>query len=465
MPGFHSISIRVTFWLSLIVVIFIVALIGTINPRQRFFDQKLVDSDRVAHLIETHLVAEMLAGEPDNIQNHLELIPNVAGIYRVELINPASLVRFSTEPSRVGRTVDRMTDASCVHCHDGVSRPPDKLVYDSQDHGRVFSSNHTLANKPECRRCHEDDGETFGSLIVEVSLSDADLAELQLGRWVMLMGGGLLVVLVLGMGGVIHSQVGRRAKKLVDTMRKVEEGDLAIEVASRSKDELGQLERAFQRMVSRLHALYAGMEEKIRQRTDSLYETQAQVVHQEKLVGIGQLAAGVAHEIGNPLTAIDSIVQLLALDSDDPAVQKKVRMIQDQINRISEIVHNMADLSRPLSMQIQAVDLNMLLHSVLGLVRYDARFGPIKVETDLAENLPAVNTVEDRLFAVFLNLALNAADSMPEGGTLAIRTERHDDEIHVSFTDTGHGIRAEHFERIFEPYFTTKARGQGTGLG
>ncbi|NNE07755.1 MAG: hypothetical protein HKN20_04250, partial [Gemmatimonadetes bacterium] len=208
-----------------------------------------------------------------------------------------------------------------------------------------------------------------------------------------------------------------------------------------------------------------GMEEKIRQRTDSLYETQAQVVHQEKLVGIGQLAAGVAHEIGNPLTAIDSIVQLLALDSDDPAVQEKVRMIQDQINRISEIVHNMADLSRPLSMQIQAVDLNVLLRSVLGLVRYDARFGPIKVETEFAEDLPPVNTVEDRLFAVFLNLALNAADSMPDGGTLAIRTELHDDEIHVSFADTGHGIRAEHFERIFEPYFTTKARGQGTGLG
>jgi signal transduction histidine kinase len=207
------------------------------------------------------------------------------------------------------------------------------------------------------------------------------------------------------------------------------------------------------------------MESRIRERTNALYQTQAQVMHQEKLAGIGQLAAGVAHEIGNPLTAIDSMTQLLAMESEAPEVREKVATIQRQVDRISEIVHNMADLSRPLALDEQFVNVNAVIHSVLALVRYDARFRRIKTHTDLDEAMPRVKTVEDRLFGVFLNLVLNAADAMPGGGTLEVSSGREGDVIVVSFRDTGHGIVPEHIDKVFDAYFTTKAAGKGTGLG
>jgi two-component system NtrC family sensor kinase len=248
-------------------------------------------------------------------------------------------------------------------------------------------------------------------------------------------------------------------------MARIESGDFDVGAPRRSKDEFGVLDRGFHNMVDQLRQLYTDMESMIRERTDKLYETQAQVMHQEKLAGIGQLAAGVAHEIGNPLTAIDSMTQLLALESNDPDTRDKVDTIQRQVDRISEIVHNMADLSRPLSIDEQFVNVNGVVHSVLGLARYDARFRKIETNTDLDETIPSVRTVEDRLFGVFLNLVLNAADAMPDGGELHVASRIDGTYIDVSFSDTGLGIAPENIKRIFDAYFTTKEAGKGTGLG
>jgi signal transduction histidine kinase len=248
-------------------------------------------------------------------------------------------------------------------------------------------------------------------------------------------------------------------------MNRVRRGDFDIGTPRRSRDEFDALESGFHDMVERLRGLYNEMEAKIQERTQTLYETQAQVIHQEKLANIGQLAAGVAHEIGNPLTAIDSMVQLLTVESDDPRIKEKTDKILQQVDRISEIVHGMSDLSRPLSMEVERVDVNDVIHSVLGLVRYDARFKKIDIKTALSDGLPPVRTVEDRLFGVCLNLMMNAADAMPDGGTLTIETRLDVDVVEIGFTDTGVGIPPDHIGKVFDPYFTTKARGSGTGLG
>jgi len=125
----------------------------------------------------------------------------------------------------------------------------------------------------------------------------------------------------------------------------------------------------------------------------------------------------------------------------------------------------MADLSRPLSLERKPVSVNQVLRSMLGLARYDARFKPIEVRVEFDEQIPVVKTVEDRLFCVFLNLALNAADAMPGGGTLDIHTAAADGMIVVRFRDTGEGIPPGNLGKIFDPYFTTKEPGRGTGLG
>ncbi len=462
---FRTVSFRITFWISLVVCAIVLLHLWIIQPKARFYEQKILESDRLARVIEAHLLAEMVSGSLDNVQNHLEFLPAHKGIHRVEIIDVDSRVRFSSDPSRLGKEVAREREAPCLHCHARDEPPPPRILYDLEGVGKVFAVDHLLKNGGRCVECHENDGPVLGNLLVEVSLSELDLEILRTNRSLMTMGAGLLVVLLIGIGMIIQHFVGHPVTQLVSKMNRIEEGDLDIEVTGGSKDEFGYLEKAFRNMVHKLRDVYAKMERTIEERTRTLYETQAQVVHQEKLVGIGQLAAGVAHEIGNPLTAIDSLAQLLALENKDPAALEKIKMIQSQVGRITEIVHNMADLSRPLSLTKNPVGINSVVRSMLGLARYDARFTAVKIETDLDNNLPDVVTVEDRLFSVFLNLALNAADAMGGRGVLEIVTSREDDHLGIAFHDSGEGIPEENIDRIFDPYFTTKEAGRGTGLG
>ncbi len=464
MTYFRSISFRVTFWVSLVVVVLVSVHIYQIRPEKRFLEQKMDESERIARIIEHHLLAEMSAGEPDNIQEHLQLLPEQEGIQRVEIFDPGMVVRFSSDVSRVGQTIDRKNEAPCLHCHQ-QKVVPERIVYEQKDFGKIFAVDHVLYNGPRCQKCHEDDNEILGNILVEISLTRPDVAALQVRRRLMMFGGLLLIVMLIGVGSIIHFMVGRPTANLKDKMTRIESGHFEIGAPRLSGDEFGMLDRGFHHMVTNLRDLYTDMETQIQDRTRSLYETQAQLVHQEKLAGIGQLAAGVAHEIGNPLTAIDSLVQLLGIEDDTPETKERVRTIQRQVDRISEIVHAMSDLSRPLSLDVRPVNINAVLQAVLGLVKYDARFRSIVTVTNLQESLPTVDTVEDRLFGVFLNLVLNAADSMPGGGKLTISSGLTGDDIIVLVHDTGHGIAEENLEKIFDAYFTTKGPGHGTGLG
>lgn len=462
---FQSVSFRVTFWVSLVVVAIVTFHLILMRPQERFYDQKLHESERIARIIETHLLAQMMAGRPENIQNHIRSLKGQEGIQRIEIINPAMVVRFSSDESRVGLKANRQIDSPCRLCHVDRNDNPGHIVYESGDMGRIFAIDHVLHNGPACAPCHAGDGPVLGNILVELSLTQSDMEALAVRQQLLMIGGILLIVLLAGMGLIIHILVGRPASTLLAKMRRIEAGDFDIKEKRASDDEFGQLDRGFGNMVEKLRELYSNMETKIEERTKSLYETQAQVMHQEKLAAIGRLAAGVAHEIGNPLTAIDSMVQLLRIESDNPGVREKTRIIQHQVDRISEIVHGMSDLSRPLSLEDRSVNVVTVLTSVFGLVKYEDRCRSIEIKTDFPESLPFVRTIEDRLFGVFLNIVLNAADAMPSGGRLTISARAEGDEVVVDFRDTGHGIAPENLEKVFDAYFTTKDPGRGTGLG
>lgn len=462
---FGGLSFRVTFWVSLVVVAIVSIHIALMRPGERLILQKEAEALRVARIVEGHLQVAMTADRVHGVQPHLAMVPELHGIRRVEVVDATQTVRFSSDEDRLGLALDILGDMPCRACH-ARDPVPSHAIVDDATAGRLFVAGHTLENRPLCRRCHASDGDTLGTVVVELELAETDEAALSVRNRLISVGSGLLVVMVVGMGSIIHTMVGRPARSLLGKMRRLEAANFAVgPPQSSSRDEFGALDRGFHNMARQLADVYDEMDATIRERTDRLYQTQAQVMHQEKLAGIGQLAAGVAHEIGNPLTAIDSLVQLLAADTDDEVTRERVRTIQGQVDRISEIVHNMADLSRPLAHEAQMVDVNVVLQSVLRLVHYDARFRNVEPTVTLADDLPPVWSVEDHLFGVFLNLVLNAVDAMPAGGRLGIASSQVGDVVEVRVRDTGHGIPIEDQARIFEPYFTTKGVGHGTGLG
>ncbi len=201
---------------------------------------------------------------------------------------------------------------------------------------------------------------------------------------------------------------------------------------------------------------------------------QQRIAETEKLAAIGQLAAGVMHEINNPLATIGACVEALGVRAEEvpPAarqgLEEYLRIIDSELGRCKAIVDGLLDFSRPKARVKRPARLNQVVEDALFLVRHHKRFKRITLERDLAADLPRIHANIEQLIQVFLALMLNAIDAMEGQGVLTVRTGRNperSDELFVEFRDTGAGIPREELPKIFEPFFTTKQPGRGTGLG
>ena len=197
-------------------------------------------------------------------------------------------------------------------------------------------------------------------------------------------------------------------------------------------------------------------------------QLQISLAQSEKLAAVGQLAAGVAHEINNPLTAIQANAQLLqrSMSSSDTSDLEMIEVIIEASERASQAVRDLLDFSRQERYQIAPVDLNETIQRTLALMGPELGSRSISLQFDPSFDLPLINASQDHLQGVWLNLMINAIDAIDEGpGVIVIKSRRVENNIEVSVTDSGRGISEDKIPRIFEPFFTTKEPGRGTGLG
>ncbi len=183
-----------------------------------------------------------------------------------------------------------------------------------------------------------------------------------------------------------------------------------------------------------------------------------------KHAGIGRLAAGVSHEIGNPLASISSLVQELYSENLTPFVSDSLNTINTHIDRIARIVRNLGDFARLYPRQKIRSNMKDILEKTLNLVKYDRNFKKIEIITDIRE-APDLKIDSDQMQQVFLNFLLNSRDAMPDGGRLSISIRQNNGYVETVFSDTGTGIGRENMDKIFDPFFTTKGPVKGTGLG
>lgn len=214
-----------------------------------------------------------------------------------------------------------------------------------------------------------------------------------------------------------------------------------------------------------LHGKIAGYLGAHRDITEQIILEQ-QLVRSQRMESIGTLAAGIAHEVGNPLTAISSLVQVIQRTSSDEFTKEKLELINSQVNRIARIIRELVDFSRPSTHVVKPTNLNRVIKEALNIVQYGKKVKDITFSLDLDEKLPEIAAVPDQIVQVFINILMNAVDAL--GGrsgviTVCSRIDEHNVEVMVQ--DTGKGIEPSELEKIFEPFYTTKATGQGTGLG
>src|SRR3989339_174956 len=209
---------------------------------------------------------------------------------------------------------------------------------------------------------------------------------------------------------------------------------------------------------------YAGRSVIIKDHTE-FKRLQAQIDQSEKLAVIGQIAAGVAHEIGNPLTSISSLVQILQRKSQDSFMNEQLVNIKENIDRITKIVRELVDFSRPPSYETSNQDVTDVIKTALGIVKYDKRVRKVSFKTDLKNNLPNVNIAADQLLQVFVNILINALDAIKGNGIITVKSNYDSKNIYIELSDDGCGMDDATLEKIFDPFFTTKEVGKGTGLG
>jgi signal transduction histidine kinase len=211
------------------------------------------------------------------------------------------------------------------------------------------------------------------------------------------------------------------------------------------------------------------LEEIVEQRTHQLRDAQAELVQMEKMAATGRLAAGVAHEINNPVSIIQNRLELLLEDvrakREVPDMDAHLSLMHKHTDRISRIVSRLLSFARKSTTDKSAVHLDTVLSGVLMLVKREIEKRSITLKTDIPENLGPVKGNNTELEQVFVNLLVNAMDATDRSGEISLRASQMNGLVTVEVSDTGLGIPPENLNRIFDPFFTTKDVGVGTGLG
>ena len=255
---------------------------------------------------------------------------------------------------------------------------------------------------------------------------------------------------------LIMRTISRPLERLTLAALQVTNGEYGTEVELReTNDEFSLLALSFN-----------GMSRKMVADITELGKLNEQLIRTEKLASMGTLSAGVAHEVNNPLAAISSMVQILQKNENlDQDSLDKLRLIQTQISRIKQVTSDMMDFARVRPAAKKLVNVNEIIDISLRLASFDKSFQQINIQKIFSENLPKVLADSDQLQQVFLNFLLNSRDAIDQNGNLLIETSSKNSFVEIRITDNGKGIKEEDFKKIFDPFYTTKSAGNGTGLG
>ena len=288
----------------------------------------------------------------------------------------------------------------------------------------------------------------------QVALRGSDVAASVRRAWLILCG---TVIGALAAGGIVAFHLKRRLTRpveaLLEGVERTRQGDHAHRFTIDADGEFRALGEAFNDAYK------------------NLKQAQERVFQAEKMAAVGKLAAGVAHEVGNPLASISSIAQMMRRKGQSPEQAKRIELIMEQIGRISRIVRELLTFSRPTPDKDyqDCVRIPELLDRAVTLLGYDKRAKDIKITRDYPPRLGEVRGDTDKLLLAFTNIIINAFDALsahPNGTpSLTISARQEDDEVVVLFEDNGPGVNQEQLAFVFEPFFTTKEPGAGTGLG
>jgi two-component system NtrC family sensor kinase len=432
----------------------------------------------------------MLADRRRDAYEVIETIGRRNGIERIRLFDNQGRTAFSTDPGtapRVGKDSE-----PCAVCHNGgtpharIEEPRRSRIFTGPDGTRRLGIVTAIYNEPSCSQaaCHAHPGgqSVLGVLDVTVGLAQVDAEIGAMQERVLLLGLVHLGIVVAVILVSVHFLVAKPIRGLIGSTRAISEMDLDRPVGATQGSELGELAEAVDRMRLRLREAVGDLAEakrllevKVEERGRQLRDAERRLIQSDRMASLGQLAGVVAHEINNPISAVHNFSMVMGRILTEKGVpagreqefSRHLVQVQEQTARVGRIVSDLLSFARRSTPRLAKADFNAVVGRTLSLVRHKLDLGRVEVRLGLAEGLPAVHCDASQMEQVVLNLLMNAAESMPEGGRVAIRTALHPsgDSVALEVEDAGVGIPPENLRHIFDPFFSTKEPGKGVGLG
>ena len=484
---YSSLGVRLLIPLLLVVggVLTAYALFSFRTTKTQFLELVGGEADRSSGLILRATHDGMLLNRLDEVQAMIERLAEGEDVAAIRVLDKDGAVVLSSHPAERGVP---MTDPlTCGSCHVGgelLDAAPRSTELVRNGAGDVLRQLSVIENDAACMAsgCHADAAErsVLGVLDVEMSLRPLEAALTAERRQIVWTTLGLMAVIGLVATGFVNRVIQRPITLLREGTRRISGGDLGTRIDVAGGHQLAELADEFNRMAvdlgrSRREVTEWSetLEARVEEKTAELRAAQRQVLHMEKMASLGKLSATVAHEINNPLSGVLTYTRLVErelgsqpLDVDVRAeLERYLKAAQQECIRCGEIVQNLLVFARHTGTEMKPVDLGEILDRSLMLVRHHLELGGIALRTEPMEGDRTLVADPGQLQQALVALLVNAVEAMKEGGELGVRVTGDDARILIAISDTGVGIPEEARSRIFEPFYSTKTKESGVGLG
>ncbi len=470
---------------ALLVIMFTFAFFHVNTLRESFLDEARYEADSLSEMILHNSHYLMMEDDRVRLQQMIDEAGTMDRIKQIRIFGREGVVSFSTNKEEVGTALSDRDDG-CYFCHLGTST----VLVDAsiKTRSRVFSDAYgndylgmtrAIYNEPSCSTAechfHSLEEKKLGILDVVLSLEKMQAVTFNHHADVFVSTAVMLVLMSICQFVFTQSYVCKPVNRLVRHTKRLARGELDSRIENVPTDEFGELGDAFNSMASNLAQAQlelrdwgTTLEQKVEERTEEMQEMQAQLVQSAKLASMGELVAGIAHEINNPLGGILMFSSLAAKTPELPTqVKDNLEVVVSETRRCAKIVRGLLEFSRESIPEKRRDSINRIVKQTLRLVAQQTLFQDIEMKCSFDEDLPDLYLDPDQIQQVFFNMFINAAQAMHEGGgalTITTSLEESGSAVKIAVADNGQGIHKEDLGKIFDPFFSTKSK-QGFGLG
>jgi two-component system NtrC family sensor kinase len=493
-PVSLKLKIGIFLGITLTVAMLLFTVLVVRHNRQELLQEATGHVNQLSEVITRSTRFAMLQNQPAYVGQIIQDVGNQENIEKVRILSKDGTIIHSTYLPEIGSAIHEKTE-ECGQCHKtrkpladipSCRRP---RIFPTVDGRRLLGSMEVIRNEPSCytAACHQHDKSQpiLGVLDILYSLDEIDQTIRTNSYTVAGISIGFILVASLFVSFLVHRMVYVPLRDLEGGAKRLSSGNLEQPIPVRSGDEFGQLATSFNTMTAALkkselelrewgHTL----EQKVEKRTRELRIAEAEAARGEKLASIGLLAAGIAHELNNPLTGILTFSHLMRKKvPDDSPEAEDLDLVIRETKRCAAIIRRLLDFSREKAPEKKFADLNAIIENTVRIVERPAHLHDIEISLDLEPELPPVWIEPDLIEQVIMNMVVNAQHAIEDDGSITVRTRRSAKPritdrgaepvptVEVWIIDTGCGIPKEDLQRIFDPFFTSKEVGKGTGLG